>query len=295
VAGELPRFDPGGKADADALARVDGRWAVDFAESDDAAVGRFEAAADGTVEGTFLTTTGDYRFLAGVLDGDRLRLSCFDGAHAFLFEARLAEDGTLAGDFWSRDSWHESWTARKDPTVELPDAFGLTRWVGGKPLDELVFPDLDGTARSLGDETLAGRARVLVIFGSWCPNCNDSTRLLVELDRKYRDRGLAIVGLAFEMTGEFERDARQVRRYAEHHGIDYPLLVAGVSDKAEASQAFPLLDRIRSYPTTIFLHSDGRVRAVHQGFAGPATGTAHEELRARFESLVQELLREGDS
>ena len=136
---------------------------------------------------------------------------------------------------------------------------------------------------------------MLVIFGSWCPNCNDATRLLVELDRKYRDRGLSIVGLAFEMTCELERDARQVRRYAEHHGIDYPLLAAGVSDKAEASKTLPLLDRIRSYPTTIFLHGDGRVRAVHQGYTGPATGAANDRLRADFRELIEELLAESEA
>jgi len=275
--------------------RLDGRWektgvggektGLDFH-----AVAVFETDPDGTVRGTFLTTTGDYRYLAGSLDGDRLRLSCFDGAHAFLFDARLQEDGTLSGDFWSRDSWHERFTARKDPDAALPDAFELTHWVGGEAWGDELFPDLDGHERMLSDPAFAGRARILVIFGSWCPNCNDSTAFLVELDRKYRERGLAILGLAFEMTGDFERDAAQVRLYARHHGIEFPLLVAGVSDKEEASRVFPLLDRVRSYPTTIFINAEGRVRAVHQGYSGPATGEAHRELRERFESLVQELL-----
>ena len=265
---------------------------MDFESNDEPAVAIFRAGAGGTILGTFLTTTGDYRYLAGSFEERRLRLSCFDGAHAFLFNARLDEDGSLDGDFWSRDSWHERWTARRDPQASMPDAFELTRWVGGKGLDEIAFPDLDGRLRSLGDAEFAGRARILEIFGSWCPNCNDAAAHLAELDSEYRGRGLSIVGLAFEMTGEFERDAEQVRRYAEHHGLRFPLLVAGLSDKALASESFPLLDRIRSYPTTVFFHADGRVRAVHQGFAGPATGQAHDELRARFRTLIEELLAE---
>ena len=279
-------------AEAATLERIVGRWSVDFESDDKPAVAIFRSGAGGTLLGTFLTTTGDYRYLAGSLEGDRLRLSCFDGAHAFLFDARLGEDGSLAGDFWSRDSWHERWTARRDAEVSMPDAFELTRWVGGEELDEVVFPDLDGRPRALGDEEFAGRARILEIFGSWCPNCNDAAVHLAELHREYGDRGLSIVGLAFEMTGEFERDAEQVRRYAEHHGLRFPLLVAGVSNKDRASESFPLLDRIRSYPTTVFLHADGRVRAVHQGFSGPATGPAHQELRARFRFLIEELLAE---
>ena len=293
VPGEHPRFTPIAVApDAGALEYLYGRWAVQFASEDEPAVGIFETHPDGVVLGTFLTTTGDYRYLEGEFRAGRLRLSCFDGAHAFLFDATLDPDGTLSGGFWSRESWHDTWTARKDPQAELPDAFELTKWIGGKELGDVAFPDLDGRPYSLDDPSFAGRGRILEIFGSWCPNCNDATRFLVELDSRYRDRGLSILGLAFEMTGDFERDAEQVRTYAQHHGVEYPLLLAGVYDKEEASQAFPLLDRVRSFPTTIFLHADGRVRAVHQGYAGPATGEANERLRERFETLVQELLAE---
>lgn len=288
TAGTAPRFASEGTAGS--MATIDGRWSVDFESDDLPAVGLFEADNTGRVTGTFLTSTGDYRFLAGRIDGDRLRLSVFDGAHAFLFDARLREDGALEGDFWSRDTWHETWTARKDPGAMLADPFSQTRWIDGAELGQARFPDLDGTPRSLDDPAFAGKARLLVVFGSWCPNCSDLTEYLVELDRRYRDRGLSILGLAFEMTGNFQRDADQVRTYAAHHGIEYPLLLAGLADKDEASRAFPLIDRVRSYPTTIFLHGDARVRAVHSGFTGPATGEAYSQLRSRFESLIEELL-----
>jgi hypothetical protein len=117
----------------------------------------------------------------------------------------------------------------------------------------------------------------------------------VELDARYRDRGLSILVLAFEHTGDHERDAEQVRRFAAHHGIRYPILVAGLSDKGEASRAFPLIDRVRSYPTTIFLNADGEVKAIHQGYTGPATGAANTRLRERYDELIQGLLREAES
>ena len=292
TAGERPRFESEGRAPVGSLAK---RWRVDFDSSDDPAVGIFESDDSGIVQGTFLTTTGDYRYLEGRFDGTRLRLSCFDGAHAFLFDATLQADGTLHGEFWSRDSWHETWTARADPDATLPDAFELTRWVEGADLAQLEFPDLDGELHSLADPAFAGRARIIEIFGSWCPNCNDAIPFLVELDRRYRDRGLSVLGLAFELTGEFQRDADQVRTYAVHHDVRFPLLLAGTYDKAEASKSFPLIDRVRSFPTTIFLHGDGRVRAVHTGYAGPATGDANRALRADFEELVEELLADDES
>ena len=131
------------------------------------------------------------------------------------------------------------------------------------------------------------------MFGSWCPNCHDEAPYLAELHRRYKDRGLSILALAFELTGDLERDTRQVEIYKRRYGIEFPVLVAGLADKKEASKAFPLLDRVRSYPTTVFMDADGRVRAVHTGFAGPATGKEHAKLRAEFERLIEELLGDG--
>jgi hypothetical protein len=290
TAGQKERFGPVPSASSSENSSIDGRWTVDFSDSDAPAVGIFSSVPDGGVEGTFLTTTGDYRYLAGRFDGGRLRLSCFDGAHAFLFDARLQADGTLAGDFWSRGNWHEQWTAHRDPEADLGDAFAQVHAVAGVDLDDLSYPDLDGRPRFLNDPEFAGRARILYVFGSWCPNCGDATRLMVELDRRFRTRGLSIVGLAFEMTGDLRRDTEQVRRYARHHDVEYPVLIAGRSDKTDASTAFPVVDRVRAYPTTVFLDHAGTVRAVHSGYSGPATGEAHEELRRRFETLIEDLL-----
>ena len=114
--GEPEEFDP----------KIDGRWAVQFQDEHDPSVGIFETVGE-RVHGTFLTTLGDYRFLDGEFDGKRLSLSCFDGAHAFLFRAELQDDGSLKGRFLSRDSYEDQWTARRDEQAQVPDPFGLTK------------------------------------------------------------------------------------------------------------------------------------------------------------------------
>lgn len=270
------------------IAAVSGRWRARFAADDDDAVGIFDVDATGRARGTFLTTLGDYRYLAGWFDGSVLRLACFDGAHAFLFEAAIQEDGALKGDFWSRDSYHDTWTATKDADAELPDDFALTSWVGGVPLSELQFEGLDGELRALDDPEFAAPARLLVVFGTWCPNCNDLTELLVDLDERYDD--LAILGLAFEMGDDLEAQRLAVRNYLAFHGATYPVLLCGTSDKAAASATLPLLDRVRAYPTTVFMDGKGGVTAVHTGFSGPATGVRHTRLRERFEDEIEALL-----
>ena len=324
--GPARRFSAGAATPGSA-APLPERWRVQFASETDAAVAviaaassdrtaarttgetaaGIAAAASGGLTGTFLTTTGDYRYLAGNRDGDRLRLSCFDGAHAFLFDAELQGEPTagkpkpaagvlrLVGHFYSGDRWHDTFTAVPDEKAQLDDAFKKSRVNAPSELGTLRFPDVKGRSRALTDPAFAGKARIIEVFGTWCPNCNDEAAYLVELHKKYGPRGLSILGLAFELTGDLGQDAAQVERFAAFHHAEYPMLIAGVADKEKASRSLPLLDRVFAYPTTIFLHRDGRVRAVYTGFAGPATGAEHAELRRRFTALIEELLAEPDS
>jgi thiol-disulfide isomerase/thioredoxin len=278
-----------------ALASVDGAWAVEFDDDGQKERARGEFRQEGArVLGTFLTPTGDHRFLEGTLEHGVLRLSAFDGSHAYLYQAVAQPDGSLRGDFWARESSHSTWTAT--PAGEggaLPDAWSQ---VGLKNADGAFgfrFPDLEGGELGLDDPRFRGKVVVVNLFGSWCPNCNDEAPLLAEWDRRYRARGLEIVGLAYEYTGKVERDRQQVRRYAARHGIGYPVLLAGISDKQAAAATLPDLTAIAAFPTTIFLGRDGKVRKIHSGFAGPGTGRHHQELVAELEALLQRLLAEA--
>ena len=269
----------------------DGRWQVKFSSSDDPAVGIFKVnPKTGILGGTFLTTTGDYRFLAGTANDGEMELSCFDGAHAFLFKAKLNPDGSLAGDFWSSNTWHETWMATKDEKATIADGFELTKATSSN-INALSFPDLDGKQTGLDAEEFAAPVRLVHIFGSWCPNCHDAGVYLAELKQKYGDK-ISVVGIAFELTGDMKRDTEQVRKYLKRHKLDHPVLIGGgSSSKAEASKAVSIIDEVRSYPTTIFADRDGKIIAVHQGFAGPATGDAYEKLKVKFESTIDGILK----
>jgi thiol-disulfide isomerase/thioredoxin len=272
--------------DSEAIA---GRWSVRFSDSEDPAVGLFEVR-NGILHGTFQTSTGDYRFLQGTFWAGEMLLSCFDGGHAFLFRAKVEKEGALAGHFWSRDNWHETWTAVKDDAAQLTDPWSLTHWNEQVSLAELKFPSVEGKTVSLDDPEFKGKSRILQLFGSWCPNCHDAAKFMSELQSEYGPRGLSIVGLAFEITGEAERDALQVKRYIERHRTTYPVLIVGLSDKAKATAEFKALDKIRSYPTTIFLDGEGRVEAIYTGFIGPASPSDHDKLKISFRAKIEELL-----
>lgn len=266
-----------------------GRWAIKFSSSEDPAVGIFSQAPDGSLRGTFLTTTGDYRFLAGRVQGDQMILSCFDGAHAFLFKATWKDD-QLEGNFWSSSTWHETFSGQRDANAALPDSFKETLVNQDANLKDFEFPDLNGKMLNLDDETFRGQPRLIYVFGSWCPNCHDAAAYFSELDKKYGKRGLSILGIAFELTGDFQRDANQVKKYLARHDCKYPVVIAGLSSKQLASKTFPLLDRIRSYPTTIFVDRNGKIIDVHTGFTGPATGDAYRKLKEAFEARIESML-----
>jgi len=269
-----------------------GRWRVLFDGDPHPAVGVFEAVpgAPGEVRGTFLTTLGDYRYLAGTARGRELALSCFDGAHAFLFRAVLGDDGELAGDFWSGATWHQTWTATRDPAAALPDPFTLSRVVPGVRLAEVAVLGLDGSERRIGPDL--GTATVVSLFGTWCPNCGDAAALLRALRDTYGARGLKVLGLAFEPGDDMEAKRERVADYARARDANWPIFLCGTPDKAAARAAFPVLDVIHAYPTTLFVDRDGEVRAVYSGFSGPATGAAHTELERTFRAQIERLLAE---
>lgn len=292
--GPAPRFAEG--APAGIPAEIEGAWDAVFTDSDGDSPARGEFRLDGgRLLGTFLTPTGDYRFLEGDFSGGLLRLSCFDGGHAFLFKARMNDDATLSGDFWSRGSYHATWKAKRaDPAAagssNLPDPFAVTRLKNPSGQLRFSFPDVTGQPVSLSDARFAGKVVLVDIFGSWCPNCNDQAPVLMDLYRTYHDRGLEMVGLAYEMTGDRSRDGVFVRKYAERYGIPYPLLLAGTSDKAEASLTLPDLSGVLAFPTLIFIGRDGKVVAIHTGFEGPGTGRHFDELRVRYVHLIDSLI-----
>jgi len=278
-----------------APASIAGVWAVELTDESGHEPAQGEFTQTGTeVTGTFLTPTGDYRYLAGSYDQGLLRLSTFDGAHAFLFTARAGEDGTLAGDFWSRDGYHATWTARRaeEGEVILPDAWSLVGLTNDDGRFTFNFPDLDGGVLASDDPRFVGKVLLVNLFGSWCPNCNDEAPLLAAWYRRYRERGLEIVGLAYELTGDAERDRVFVRRYGERHGIEFPLLLAGLSDKGAAAETVPDLSAVIAFPTSIFIGRDGRVAKIYSGFAGPGTGAHHERLVAELEGVLEGLLGE---
>ncbi|MCU0448227.1 MAG: TlpA family protein disulfide reductase [Bernardetiaceae bacterium] len=282
-------FPPSGAA----AAQVNGHYDVVFSSGEGKttqAVGVFEQRND-LVTGTFLTATGDYRYLEGQLRGDSLFLSAFTGESAYLFRARVAGE-QINGEFWSGKTGHSTWTARRNPAAQLPDADKLTYLKPG--FDRLAFslPDLDGQVVSLADPRFKGKVVIVQILGSWCPNCMDETGFLAPFYQKNKEKGLEIVGLAYERSPQLAEAKPRIEKMKQRLGVAYPVLFAGSNDKAAASASLPMLNQVLAFPTTIIIDRAGRVRRIHTGFAGPGTGKYYLEWVEEFDRLVAKLLKE---
>jgi len=249
---------------------------------------------DKGVTGTFLTPTGDYRYLQGNVVNDELKLSTFDGNHAFVFTAKKSGD-TLTGEFFSGKSSYETWVGVKKENPMLTDAASLTYLKEGYSTLDFSFPDLNGNRVSLSDERFKNKVVVLQIFGSWCPNCMDETKFLAPWYDANKNRGIEILGLAYERKDDFEYAKAQVLKMKTKWNVNYDFVIAGVNDKDKASETLPALNKIISFPTTILIGKDGKVKHIHTGFSGPGTGIYYEQFKEHFNQKINELLAENSA
>ncbi len=273
--------------------QVSGKWAVQFGvETDDpyAAIGEFKQ--DGKLlTGTFMTETGDYRFLEGEVVKDKLYLSCFDGAHAFLFEAKMQKNGELTGVFRSGKHYKTIWLGRKDAAAQLRDPNELTRLKDGYNGLEFSFEDLDGHIVRSDDKRFEGKVRIYQIMGTWCPNCRDETVFLNKFIEEHPEYDLVVVGLAFERQKTKADAIRVLKKFKERLGVKYDILLGSI-DKSNAAEKLPMLDHIMSFPTMVIEDKSGYVYKIHTGFSGPAT-SEYETFVREFTNTVEEILFAG--
>lgn len=284
--GDSSRFD----ISEDQCCNINRKWRVALSpgtDEEDPAIAYFDQEGS-YIKATFLTEYGDWRYLEGVLDGDLLRLSAFNGGSLYYLEGKV-EGQRIQGLRYSGRSFMEPWTAWRDETYELPDQDTLTYLKEGYESISFSFPNLKGD--TLSDTDLAGKPVIITIMGSWCPNCMDEARHLTDLYEAYHEQGLEIVGLTFERVRNREEAVQRAQKMVDDLGIPYPVLLAGATREDRAGDALPMLNHIMSFPTSIYLNAEHEVVRIHTGFNGPGT-PLYEDFVARNTSFVEtELLK----
>jgi thiol-disulfide isomerase/thioredoxin len=273
------------------VADISGRYDAKFIDGDviDNTVGIFKQEGN-KLSGTFLTTTGDYRMLNGYVSGDDFYLTAFDGSHAFLFKGKILDNKTLAGYFYSGIHFQSPFIASLNPQAALPDPKSLTYLKEGYSKIAFSFPDETGKVVTLEDAQFKDKAVIILITGSWCPNCMDETSYMKEIEEKYKGKPVAIVALSFERQTDAVSFAKNINRIKQHFGVHYPFLNAGLPKTA--SEALPMLNKVMGFPTTIILNKQHDVVEISTGFNGPATGDLFVLYQQSFEKMLDELIQQ---
>lgn len=288
--GVKERFSPSGSIPD---TPVDGKWDMLFiSEKGDTTrnVGVFKSE-NNIVTGSILTNSGDLRFLEGVYTESGVDLSAFGGLSPYLIELRFSNESSFEGKFYTTRGVTEIVGTRND-YAELADPYSLAQLKPGFNSLGFNLPNLDGQNVSLDDERYRGKVVVVSILGSWCPNCLDEMEFLVPWYDENRERGVEIIGIAFERKDDFDYAKTALTRLKNRYGANYEILFGGQVGRESVANALPEVENFSSYPTTLFIDKKGAVRKIHTGFNGPATGLFYEEFKRDFNSLINSLLSE---
>jgi thiol-disulfide isomerase/thioredoxin len=281
------RFEPNKKP---LTANFSGKWEAIFDPNTENAfpgIAVFQQN-ENKIIGTIETETGDYRFLEGNVYGDKAFLSCFDGSHAFLIEAKILQDGSLSGSFRSGKHYTVGWEGKRNEDATLQNAFSLAKSTSTKAV-EFSLPDQNGKMVTLNDEKYKGKVKILEIMGTWCPNCKDATLYLQEMKKNPAFTNVEVVSLAFERYRDTTAALSLLNIYHEKNDLEWDILLGGYFDKKEAADKLGFLDKVVAYPTLIILDNQNVIQHVYTGFYGPATDK-YESFKQEFETKLNEVI-----
>lgn len=280
------RFSPGTVTPA---GNVGGRWNLAYGDNKVKGLVLLKQVG-GQVSGTVQLPTGDMRYLSGELNGNQLKLSTFDGSFTSLWSGTLAGN-TLKGASFAATSRPAGnpWEAKKEKLATM-NAIAVET-PGGERLS-FRLPTPDGQMISLNDARYKGKVVVISLGGAWCPNCHDEAQFLGPYAARRQREGLEMIGLQFEYGADEARAMRQIASFKARYKLPYPMVYGGQPNADDTKRVLGDLAPVKVWPTTIFIGRDGRVKEVHMGWAGPATGALSEKVKREFDETVTKLLKQ---
>ena len=286
----IERISFSAAGNSNANQNLTGKWDVTFnpKAKPRKAIGSFEVK-NTKVTGTFLTETGDYRFLEGNMNGNEFALSSFNGSWAFYFTGTISGD-SIQGKYYSGVSFSTDWIASKNEQAKLREHEELTYVINDAAFNFKELEELNGKPFSFPGKKYKDKVVIFQIMGTWCPNCIDEINYFKTLYANYNKQGLEIVALAYEVGEDKKAQIKKLKAFKKRTGIPYKVVLAGTSKTEVAARHFPMVNGVMSFPTTIFVDKKGKIQKIFTGFSGPATGNAYKEIKDEIQYEVEELL-----
>ena len=199
------------------------------------------------------------------------------------------EGEQLTGKFFSGKHWSSDWVAELNQEAKIKDPEELT-YIKDEGEVSFELQTIEGETFTFPNERLEDKVVIIQIMGSWCPNCLDETHYYKSLYENYHHKGLEIISIGYETGDTFEEQSKSIARLKEKLVLDFIFLVGGKASKSLASDHFEMLNEVISFPTSIFIGRDGKVKRVHTGFNGPGTGVYYQEYIEKTNALIESLL-----
>jgi len=126
-----------------------------------------------------------------------------------------------------------------------------------------TLQDANGTAVHLSD--YKGKVVLLNFWATWCGPCKIEIPWFTEFEKRYKDRGFAVLGISMDDEGW-----PTVKPYLEAHNVNYRVMVGD-------DHVTGLFGGVEALPTTLMIDRDGRIASVHLGLVGRGEYTAEIE------------------
>lgn len=126
----------------------------------------------------------------------------------------------------------------------------------GAVIDDFTLPSMEGAPMSIMSEVKKNRITVLDFWASWCGPCRQETPLMVEIYKKYKNKGLGFVGISLD------EDADAWKQATDQLGIVWPQM----SDLKGWENAAAQMFNVTSIPHTIVLDQNGKI--LRRGLRG---------------------------
>ena len=150
---------------------------------------------------------------------------------------------------------------------------------------EFSLTDLDGQVVSSSDPRFEGRVLLIDLWATYCPPCLTEIPTFIELQERLGDRGLVVVGIAFEAEEDPPERRTRLREFVEQREINYLVLDGGTW--SALPDALPGLKGVRGMPVEIIVDRDHRVVEARNGYG------YKKRWARKLEATLTELLDAG--
>jgi len=130
---------------------------------------------------------------------------------------------------------------------------------------DFALKDIRGKDVRLSD--YKGKVVLLEFWATWCPPCKETVSTLVEVKKKYADRGLIILGISID---DGENLSRRLVKFSDDHKINYSILLSD----GNVENAY----KVASIPKSFIIDKEGKIVNSHMGYTDRLQTTISEEI-----------------